>query len=126
MEDPDKTRVASEFLYRVLNSPTVPETFKLKLSDDLILQPLKSSAHFQDPLTDPISIKDLHLQSGFPCQHTLEAKHNHAEYLYIPRASLIHYNFTSLEFNVGFSIERVGFFKLSPGGNGTTSPVWEE
>jgi hypothetical protein len=34
--------------------------------------------------------------------------------------SILHYSFTTLEYNIGFSIERIGSLKLSQGG------IWEE
>lgn len=48
MEDTDKLETAAEALIKLLNSPTVPESFKGKLQQDLILEPLKSSAHFKE------------------------------------------------------------------------------
>ena len=61
-----------------------------------------------------MDLKSLHLQAGFPCQRIVEPKGRYEEYLEVRAPqSLIHYNFTSIEYNIGFSIERVGSFKLS-------------
>lgn len=48
MEDSDKHETAAEVFFKFLNSPTVPESFKGKLQQDLILEPLKSSEHFKE------------------------------------------------------------------------------
>ena len=48
MEDTDKHETAAEALFKLLNSPTLPESFKAKLQQDLILEPLKSSEHFKE------------------------------------------------------------------------------
>jgi len=48
MEDTDKHEMAAEALFKLLNSPTLTESFKAKLQQDLILEPLKSSERFKE------------------------------------------------------------------------------
>jgi hypothetical protein len=62
----------------------------------------------------------MHIKSAFPLEQTIQAKENFKQYLNVTKAgSLLHYNFTTQEYNIGFSIERVGSLKLVQGG-------WEE
>lgn len=51
----------------------------------------------------------------------MQSQANFCQYFNIRTPNtILHYSFTTLEYNIGFSIERLGQLKLSQGG------IWEE
>ena len=119
MEDVKKHRCATLFYYNLLNGMETAEQFKKKLREDKSLDILKYNPHFssiffvqQVEQDHPLELASLFLKSGFQLAKVVAPKHNFVEYVLVEKAnSILHYNFNTIEYNVGFSIEKVGHIK---------------
>lgn len=126
-EDIQKHKIAALFYYHLLNSFETNEAFKKKLKEDKSLDILKFNPNFssifyihQVEQEHPYDLKTLNIKSGFPLEQTIAPKQNFKQYIQVTKPqSILHYNFTTMEYNIGFSVERVGNLKLVQRG-------WEE
>ena len=60
-----------------------------------------------------MELNGLFIKSGFPVEQTIQPKHNFKQYMLVTKPnSVLHYNFTTQEYNVGFSVERIGSLKM--------------
>lgn len=63
-----------------------------------------------------ISQEDLQIKSGYSLQQIVAPKELLKEYVVVDSVpSLLHVSFTTINYNIGFSIERVGQVKLANG-----------
>ena len=117
-----KHKVAALVLYNLLHSQDIREEFKVKLRNEPSLDTLTYNRHFSsvffiqeiDQPNGAFDLNSLHIQSGFPLEQTIAPKDNFKQYLLVAKPnSLMHYNFTTQEYNIGFSIERVGAVKYT-------------
>jgi hypothetical protein len=125
-----KHKPAALFYYHLLHSFETNPEFKRKLQEDKMLEILRYNPHFSgifwlqqvEQEQGEQELADLHLRSGFPLAQAVEAKHNFVQYVTARHPhSVLHYNFTTAEYNIGFSVERVGQLKL-----GANAQGWEE
>ncbi|CDW75143.1 sec14-like protein 2-like [Stylonychia lemnae] len=122
-----KHKIAALFYYHLLNSFETTENFKKKLREEKSLEILKFNPHFssifyinQVEQENALELNQLHIKSGFPLEQTIQPKQNFKQYIVVNKPqSILHYNFTTQEYNIGFSIEKVGQLKQVSGN-------WEE
>lgn len=71
MEEVKKHKIGALFYYHLMNSIDTSESFKKKLKDNKKLEILKYNPHFSSVFyvnqidSDPLSINELHIKSGF-------------------------------------------------------------
>lgn len=126
LENVKKHKIAALYYYHLLHSADVSDEFKVKLRlYEKGLQVLSFNPHFssiffvhqvEQDLNPYFDLQNLFIKSGFPLEQTIQPKQNFTQYLQVPRGnnSILHFNFTTLEYNIGFSVERVGHIKLGP------------
>lgn len=110
--------------YHLLHDPATSSKFVEQIRDCKELELLRFNPHFS--VVYPISLLDTDLKKSvaasqdiqlksFTLQQIVAPKELLKEYVAVDQPGLLHVSFTTVNYNIGFSIERVGAVKLVAG-----------